>query len=296
LRASGESVSAGDGVSVIVPFLNGARHIRDLLESLVCQDYSAPWQVVAVDNGSSDGTRDIVREYQARLPLALVDAFEQANPSFARNIGVRRSNGSRLLFIDADDAVGPHYVSAMSAALQQSPMVTSRVDSVRLNAEWVRSVHGPPWQEAGVGRFFDFLPATGVNIGIRRTLFEELGGFSDEFSGSEDVDFSWTAQLVAGVQIQFVPDAVYYYRYRDSYYGLFRQSANWGRDTACLYRKYRSRGMPGRQFSVTTHDWRRAFRALMPSLTPAERASAVVALGYCVGRLRGSIQYGLRYL
>ena len=287
---------SADDVSVIVPFLNGATHLPDLLDSLVSQDYGSPWEVVAVDNGSTDGSQDVVRRYQGRLDLTQVNAFERRTASFARNVGVQRARGGRLIFIDADDAVGPHYLSAMSAALGRSPLVTSRVDSAHLNPAWVRDVHGPPWQETGVGVFFGFLPAAGSNIGVQRQLFEQLGGFPEEFNASADLAFSWNAQLRGGAQIQFVPDALYYYRYRHSYAALLRQSANWGRDTVRLYKRFRPEGMPGRPFEATARDWLRALKVLLPGLGPSDRASAIVASGYCLGRLDGSVRYRVPFL
>jgi glycosyltransferase involved in cell wall biosynthesis len=284
-------MSAAVRVSVIVPFLNGAPHLADLFDSLVSQDYGSAWEVVAVDNGSTDASQDIIRQYSGRLELTLVNAFERRTASFARNVGVQRARGAHLIFIDADDVVCPHYLSAMSAALDTWPLVTSRVDSSRLNPEWVRDVHGAPWQDTGVGVFFGFLPAAGSNIGVQRELFEQVGGFPEEFNASADLAFSWNAQLRGGAQIHFVPDALYYYRYRHSYAALLRQSTNWGRDTVRLYKRYRVEGMPGRRLDVTASDWMRGLKVLLPGLTPAERASAMVASGYCLGRLDGSLRY-----
>jgi glycosyltransferase involved in cell wall biosynthesis len=289
-------MSIADRVSVIVPYLNGAAHLPDLCDSLVGQDFDSPWEVVAVDNGSTDGSQDVVRRYQGRLDLTLVNAFERRTASFARNVGVQRASGGRLIFIDADDAVDPHYVSAMSAALANWPLVTSRVDSAALNPEWVRDVHGPPWQETGIGVFFGFLPAAGSNIGVQRQLFEQVGGFPEDFNASADLAFSWNAQLRGGARIQFVPDALYYYRYRHSYAALLRQSANWGRDTVRLYKRFRAEGMPGRTFEVTAGDWLRALKVLLPRLKRADRASAIVAGGYCLGRLDGSLRYRVSFL
>jgi glycosyltransferase involved in cell wall biosynthesis len=289
-------MSASPVVSVIVPFLNGAPYLGDLFDSLVAQDYGGAWEVLAVDNGSTDESPEVVRRYQSKLDLTLVNAFERRTASFARNVGVQRASGAQLVFIDADDAVDTHYVSAMSTALGEWPLVTSRVDSARLNPEWVRDVHGPPWQETGIGVFFDFLPAAGSNIGVQRQLFETLGGFPEEFNASADLAFSWNAQLRGGAQIRFVPDAVYYYRYRHSYSALLRQSANWGRDTVRLYKRFRGAGMPGRTLEAAARDWSRALKVFVPGLKPAERASAMVASGYCLGRLDGSLRYGVRFL
>lgn len=289
-------MNSADRISVIVPFLNGAAHLTDLFDSLVAQDYASPWEVLAVDNGSTDESQNIVRRYEQRLDLKILNAFDRRTVSFARNVGVRHATGMRLIFIDADDAVDAHYVSAMSRALGSWPLVTSRVDSARLNPEWVRDVHGPPWQEDGVGVFFEFLPAAGSNIGIHRELFDRLGGFPEEFNASADLAFSWNAQLHGGVEIRFVPEAVYFYRFRHSYSSLLRQSATWGRDTVRLYKRFRADGMPGRSLGVTASDWGRALKVLLPGLTPAARASAMVASGYCLGRLHGSLQYRVRFL
>lgn len=296
LRSGCQTVNSADRVSVVVPFLNGAAHLADLFDSLVAQDYASPWEVLAVDNGSTDDSQRIVRRYEDRLDLNVIDAFERRTVSFARNVGVQHARGARVIFIDADDAVDAHYVSAMSAALALAPLVTSRVDSARLNPEWVRDVHGPPWQESGIGVFFEFLPAAGSNIGIQRDLFERLGGFPEEFNASADLAFSWNAQLRGGAEIRFVPEAVYFYRFRHSYSSLLRQSANWGRDTVRLYKRFRADGMPGRSLGVAASDWGRALKVLLPGLTPAARASAMVATGYCLGRLDGSLRYGVRFL
>ena len=200
--------------SVVVAIRNAARVLPSLLESLAGQDMANAWEVIAVDNGSDDQSAAVLESFASRVPLRRLQAVARANPSYARNAGARAASGSRLLFVDADDAVAPEYVSAMARALDEHPLVTSRVDSASLNAEWVRDAHGPPWQADGVGVFFGFLPAAGINIGVHRDLFERLGGFPEAFSGSEDVAFSWRAQL-AGVPLRFVGDAVYRYRYRD---------------------------------------------------------------------------------
>jgi len=280
-------------VSVIVPFRNAERHVEALLRSLVAQDYRRTWQVVAVDNGSKDRSRVLIDQFSQSLNLTIVDASARANLAHARNVGARAAAGDKLLFVDADDEVGHGYVSAMSCALDIHKLVTSRVDSTTLNAEWVRDAHGPPWQESGIGVFLDFLPGTGANIGIRRALFEQLGGFSDEFNGAEDLAFSWKAQLDAGVEPQFVGDAVYRYRYRDTYAGLFRQSVNWGHGLVALYRCFRHAGMPRRTLRAAVDEWGDVLWGLARS--SETRPALVVRLGYCVGRLAGSIKYGAPY-
>jgi len=78
--------------------------------------------------------------------------------------------------------------------------------------------------------------------------------------------------------------------------GLYRQAANWGRDNVLLYATFRSEGMPERSWNVTLRDWKTTGQALLASRDAVSRARAAVQLGYCVGRLRGSLRYGVRYL
>jgi len=282
--------------SLVVPVHNAEKSLGDLLTSLIGQEEMDRWEVVIVDNNSTDGSMVVAQTFRDRLPLRFVSARERANPSYARNAGAASSSADNLLFVDADDAVGPGYVKAMDGALSEHPLVTSSVDSGSLNPAWVRGAHGPPWQTEGVAAFFGFLPAAGVNIGIKRTLFESLGGFPEAFSGSEDMAFSWNAQLVAGVAPYFVREAVYRYRYRTTIRELFLQGAHWGRDSVLLYRTFRTKGMPGRPISAVTGDWGSAIAGFVSADDQSARAPFAVRLGLCAGRLRGSLQYRTFYL
>jgi GT2 family glycosyltransferase len=224
-----------------------------------------------------------------------VDAHGPANAAHARNVGVTVATAEKLFFVDADDEVAPGYLEAMSIALESHDFVTSRVDSATLNPEWVRVAHGQPWQADGVDRFFGFMTGTGINVGVRRTLFEKVGGFATEFSGSQDIAFSWRVQL-AGTPIHFVPEALYRYRYRATLGGLFRQARNWGRSNVLLYRQFRAAGMPGRTLREAAREWRDVLAGLARARSKAQLAPVIVRLGYCLGRMIGTVRYRCRYL
>ena len=142
---------------------------------------------------------------------------------------------------------------------------------------------------------YDFLPVTGVNIGIRRSLFESVGGYPEEFSGCQDIAFTWRAQL-QGARIHFVPEAVYRYRHRSSLSGLYRQCVNWGKSEVRLYRTFRSAGMPRRRLAAAAREWWEVGTGLVRSRGKAERAAQVTRLGHCVGRLLGAARFGVLYL
>lgn len=281
-------------VSVIVPCHNASIDLANLLQSLLEQQYESAWEVVFVDNNSDDESISIAEGFSKKLRIRIICASDRANACYARNIGARAALAEKLLFVDADDELEPGYVAAMTYALESHSFVTSRVDFEKLNPEWIREAYGEPWQ-GGVSVFFNFMPGTGINIGIRRSLFESLGGFPEEFSGSQDIAFSWRAQL-AGSVIHYVPDAVYRYRFRKSLVGLYRQCRNWGFSNVLLYVQFREHGMPGRSVRTALQEWFDVIRHFPRARSRKDFAGMFVRLGYCVGRLEGSLRYRIAYL
>ncbi|MGQ0732806.1 MAG: glycosyltransferase [Acidobacteriota bacterium] len=281
-------------IAVIIPCRNGSRYLPACLQSLLVQDLDRSWEVVIVDNGSTDTSAAIARSYAGTLPLRTIEATARANAAYARNAGVASSSADKIVFLDADDQLAPGYLRAIADALEAHELVTSRVDSTRLNSEWVRAAHGPPWQETSVAVFFDFLPAAGVNIGVRRSLFATLGGFEEILWPSEDIAFSWAAQL-AGCQLKLVSEAVYWYRYRDTLLGLYRQSRSWGTSNVALFRKFRHHGMPGRSLSQALREWCAILSGVFAASSKEDLAPLVVKLGYSVGRVAGSIRHQALY-
>jgi glycosyltransferase involved in cell wall biosynthesis len=284
-------------VSVILPCHNAADCIETMLSSLVAQDFAGPWEVVILDNGSTDDTVAVARRFADRLPLVFAHAAERFSTGYGRNMGVKASRGEHLVFVDADDAVSPGYVTAMSAALERHPFVTSSLDIASLNpVEWVRDAHGPPWQGSdGPLVFFGFLPGAGPNVGFQRALFEALGG-APEDRVADDVTLSWDAQLLGGARIHLVREAVYQYRHRDSLGGLFRQAVNWGRSNPLLYKRFRELGMTRRPVRAALADWRRVARQLAGARDRTALAQGVVRAGLMLGQLRGSIRARTLYL
>src|SRR5688500_9296124 len=97
--------------SVVVPVRDGAATIGEQLAALAQQDFPGSWEVVVADNGSRDGTADVVRSFRDRLPgLRLVDASARPGASHARNAGAAAATGEVLAFCDADDVVDPGWL------------------------------------------------------------------------------------------------------------------------------------------------------------------------------------------
>lgn len=96
-------------LSVIVPSYNSAQYLPRCVMSLACQDIdAAEYEVIVVNDGSTDNTSSVLRELQARYGFLKVINKENGGLSSARNRGIEEASGRYVLFVDADDAVIPH--------------------------------------------------------------------------------------------------------------------------------------------------------------------------------------------
>jgi glycosyltransferase involved in cell wall biosynthesis len=279
-------------VSVVIPFRNAAPYIRDQLEALAQQDFNGAWELILVDNGSEDESRQIAESFRGRLGLRIIDARERAGAAWATNQGVRHASGKKLIFIDADDEVAPGYLAAMAEALERHDFIVSAFDHEALNPQWLRSAHGRFARDPQnpLSDHFGVLPSAGGSVGITRAAFEAAGGFPDEFPRMYDIALSWNVQF-AGIALHYVPDAVYRVRYRSSLLELYRQGLAGSSCAPLLYKRYRGAGMRRRTIEDVVRSWSRLLVSLPKARTKADFAPLVVQLGRELGRLRGSFRY-----
>lgn len=188
--------------------LNGAPWIGQQLDALARQrGWSEPWEVVVADNGSTDGTQDLVRSRTASfpVPLRLVDASERPGVSHARNVGASAASGAALAFCDCDDVVSDGWVAGAAAALSGSACV------VGFNRELTSPLDpaGPLLNPQGlVGRGIH-----GCNFGVRRDAYFAVGGFDEGLPpyGCDDSEFSLRL-LQDGYQIVPAPGMDLFFR------------------------------------------------------------------------------------
>ncbi len=280
-------------LSVVIPCLNAEATLGEQLEALAEQDWPGWWEVIVADNGSSDGSRELVERYRRRLPvLRSVDAGDRPGQAHARNVGAAAARGEALLFCDADDMVAPGWISALGKALADHPFVASRYEIERLNSPAIAASRGNP-QADGLNPYTypAFLPhAGGGGLGVRRDLHEKVGGFNESLAVLEDTDYCWRIQLV-GTPLRFVSEAVVHIRYRPSLEGIFRQTLAYGEQNVAIYKAYRDRGMPRLGWLPGLARWAKLLLTSPKLLLASRRASWIHQLAWRLGRLRGCLKY-----
>jgi peptidoglycan/xylan/chitin deacetylase (PgdA/CDA1 family)/glycosyltransferase involved in cell wall biosynthesis len=216
-------------VSVIVPAYNEAANIAATVRSLVDSDY--PWvEVIVVDDGSTDGTRDIVR--RLGLPGVHVVRQDNAGKPAALNTGIRLARGEILVLVDGDTVFEPDAVGRLV-----QPMRDALVGAVSGNTK-VANRGGllGRWQhlEYVIGfnldrRLFDLarcMPTVPGAIGaFRRSALRDVGGVSAQ-TLAEDTDLT-IAVIRAGWRVVYAPDAVAWTEAPASLRQLWRQRYRW---------------------------------------------------------------------
>ena len=189
-------------VSVVIPVRNGAATIADALDALETQRYDAPYEVIVVDDHSSDATREIARSSPVVTRLVELDGV---GPGRARNAGADVAQAQRIAFLDADCRPAPAWLKAGVTALERAELVIGETR---------------PRPDRELGAFDRTLGVSGctplfesANLFVRRDLFDRLGGFESWLGPrggkelGEDVWFGWRA-VRAGAHITACPDAL----------------------------------------------------------------------------------------
>jgi glycosyltransferase involved in cell wall biosynthesis len=283
-------------VSVVIPAYNAEEFIGEQLNTILNSSTSTTFEVIVADNGSSDGTRRIVTDFADAHPnVSLIDASAVRGPSHARNVGASAASGRIIAFCDADDQVGERWIDEISKAVSPGTIVTGPLVINQIN-------HGPAmgWRPPRVSTqlsvAFSFLPyAPSSNLGMTRSDFEHVGGFDENYPRSQDVEFSWRAQL-AGLVLEFHPQVQVHYRHRSTVSGVLTQSIKSGRAAAQLFAAYREHGL-------TASSWRSVMQNLwwlgtrIPFLIDRRRRGVWARrFGETIGRIDGSVRFRVLYL
>jgi GT2 family glycosyltransferase len=230
-------------LTVIIPCRNVASTLSEQLDALIEQEWSGSWEVIVVDNGSTDGTADIALSYAEHgLPLRVVSAPYGSGVAFARNVGIGAARSRSIAICDGDDVVQPGWVAAMGDALREYPLVGGLVDPSLVNENWLATTR-PLGVPGSLPRFGGWSFVSGGNCGMWRSVWNQVGGYDESFRGLEDIEFTLRAK-VSGFEPTLVPQAVIGYRYREGLRPLWRQGFLYGRGRRELARRARTVGLP----------------------------------------------------
>jgi cellulose synthase/poly-beta-1,6-N-acetylglucosamine synthase-like glycosyltransferase len=230
-------------VTVVVPFYNRSADVEPCLAALAAQmvPRDLKWDVVAVDNKSTDGTLEkLLAEAERlaqRLDVHVIEAAERG-PAAARNAGIHAAEGDWIALMDSDCRPAPDWLAQLVEPLAREEVLVTggRIDALSEEHGAARYA-----QEAGIldqefflggGTGFPPFLAT-ANAAFRRETWNRAGGFNASLTVGEDADFCWRV-LELGGQLVYRPTAVVRHRHRETFRGLYRWGLTYGEGTARL--------------------------------------------------------------
>ncbi len=230
----------GPSVSIIIPCFNAERLVRRCLDGLGRQRYT-DFEIVAVDDASTDGTLEALKEYPA---VRIVENAVNRGPAFARNRGIEASTGTLLVFLDADCVVqDPEWLGRHVRAHERltgtilgggivgvGKGIVARADAY---CHWYTNI---PYAKKRVAsgsvrrrrvRFSRHLVTT--NMSLPRAVFFAVGAFDESLRTGEDVEFCERA-IARGFTLRLEPKIVVLHHDRESLRDFVRCFYRAGKD------------------------------------------------------------------
>ena len=237
-------------LSVIVATYNRRHELEELFGSFKQQTLPPDqFEVVIVDDGSTDGTGKFIEEMKATLSFTIQYHFQKnKGPGYARTAGMEKANGKIFIFIDSDCIAPPHYLQSIADAFEKN-----KIDafggpdrSAETFSAWDKAVNYTMTSFLTTGglrgssekKLARYYPRS-FNMGLRREIFEEIGGFGSIYHYGEDIEFSHRI-IKSGARVEYIDDAYVYHKRRSTPSAFAKQVFKMGKARVQLARIDRS--------------------------------------------------------
>lgn len=177
-------------ISVVIPCFNCEKFVTRAINSVEKQSFE-DWEIIAVNNNSTDNTRAVLEQVERQLPhrFKLLDEFKKGAPA-ARNTGLRHAKGEWIQFLDADDELLPVKLQDQIDLIktQQADVIISEAIVFKwVNGKTLESTRKVYKSDFWSGLILSLLGITSANL-WRKSLLEEVGGWNESISSSQEYD------------------------------------------------------------------------------------------------------------
>jgi len=296
-------------VSIIVPAYNAEATMDGCIKSLLAQSYPRDrYEVLVVDNGSSDRTPDIIKSH----PVRFFRETRIKSSYAARNAALPYAEGEILAFTDSDCVAEPDWLTEGVKSFTD--------EKVGCAAGGIKSPPASNYIEVYLGRkdflsqresykFFDFLPfAQTANAFYRKMVLDRIGNFKSSWKSGGDADLCWRMQLETDYKLDFNDNAVVLHNHRATLDELYRQFRTHGEGQAYLYKAY-SAHLKRYTFKQPIYILLRLFGSVlscigatdpalrdMHPLAREKRLNNILFAARTLGRIRGGIKNGIFFV
>ena len=224
-------------ISVVIPEYNEEERIVRCLGSYEDQDVEEDFEVIVVDNASTDRTAEIARSYAQKINLRIITESKKGRGA-ARRRGFLEARGEIILSTDADCAAPKNWISVMAAALRNS-------QGAAISGGY--AIEDLPRSEAMVFNIIQSSAARlyriyfhhwwlyGFNFGIYKKIYDQSGGFNADLNAQEDIDLSMRVSALG--RIKFIPKIKIFFSGRRFNGGVMRGLKPYQTTFVQLYRR-----------------------------------------------------------
>jgi glycosyltransferase involved in cell wall biosynthesis len=206
-------------VSVIIPVYNGERYLAETIESVIAQT-EMNWELIAVNDGSTDNSLTILEEYIKKIPERIkVITVENRGVSSARNTAVAAARGTYVAFLDQDDLWAPQKLQRqiemfsrdknLGISYTNTTIINENGSVIRENVQKFSVKHR--------GKIFEYLMFENFigisSVMLPKELYIGIGGFDPRFSLAEDYDF--LLKVTQESSVNYIDEPLLLYREHD---------------------------------------------------------------------------------
>ena len=229
--------------SIIIPVYNRPKEIDELLESLTKQDFSHDFEVLIIEDGSTEKCGSIIEKYTNQLNLKYFFK-ENSGAGASRNFGMQKALGNYFIILDSDVIVPKQYLSEVKKALENNftdafggpdaahKSFTALQKAINYSMTSVLTTGGIRGKKQAVGKF----QPRSFNLGLSKKGFDKTNGFSKMKNG-EDIDLTFRL-WEHGFETQLIEKAFVFHKRRSSIKQFFKQTYGFGTARPILNRNY----------------------------------------------------------
>ncbi|SFB61584.1 glycosyltransferase [Algoriphagus aquimarinus] len=220
--------------SVIIPVFNRPDELRELLHSLSNQSFT-DFEVVVIEDGSTIDSSDVITRFETRLQIQYL-VQQNTGQGFARNNGMKISNGEFFVILDSDVILPKDYLQHLASAIESRELdAFGGPDAADQDFSGLQKAMDFAmtsfWTTGGIrGKMKDpaKYQARGFNMGVSRKVFETTAGFVDPNQGE---DIEWSIRIKkAGYKLELVKDAFVYHKRKNTLRSFAKQAFSFGRN------------------------------------------------------------------
>ena len=220
--------------SLIIPVYNRPDEIEELLQSLTLQDYTQPYEIVIIEDGSAIPCHDVVAKFNARLKISYY--FKQnSGPGDSRNFGMQKAQGDYFIILDSDCIIPPHYLQSVADNLKAGYTdcfggpdgALSSFSDVQKAINFSMTSFLTTGGVRGKSEKIEKFQPRSFNMGISKEAFAASGGFGNIHPG-EDPDLSIRLWKL-GYTTKLFKDAFVYHKRRIDWDKFYKQVNKFGK-------------------------------------------------------------------